>query len=986
MKHRPLKQVCGLLATAAITLVLAGCNGSAGQNGANGATGATGPAGPAGGSGPTGPTGPVGQVALNVAALTPDEWANLSLTGTVQSVAVSASSGAPVVNFTVTDKNNMPITGLASFTTKNSTALVKSYANVAFTIAKLVPRTDDVPSHWVNYIVTSMPTTASTGAKAPTKPTTDNTGNLVDNGNGTYTYTFYRDIVGTQAWLDSYSPYTAPNVRADLGDVSFEKDLVHRVVIQIGGAARNTSTNTSDGSNTGIPAVNMKASANIWYDFVPSRALGSQAVALTEPNQRNIVDINNCNKCHSKLAVHGGGVRQDTQFCVTCHTDQRKFGAAEAVTTSTGYDDTTRNSSGSIIGSAKINNLATGDFPTFIHKLHMGEGLKKTGYYYGGLFLNETTYPQDQRNCAMCHTKSTTRPQGDNWKDVPSRRACGACHDDINWTTGANHGQPTNGGQQLNDKNCVNCHGSAAVVTQHTQVLPPNEANAFVYAQTGPTVLSPGNNNTNASFVAAYTNQLPPGAHKITWDLNKFVLNSLGQPEFTFAFKEDGVIKPFLTYAAGTVESFWANYVGGPSFYIALGQPQDGIASPADWNVTNSIYFPNAWRNDGKTAIGSALGATAATTLTGPDPTTGYYKLTMTGVKVPSNATMVTGGIGYTYGLSTTPPLTQTDVPGYPYTKLVRHAPFLVDTTWTGSWEAGGGQGGVSVPAPNASKILGALPTGFPATSADGKTGLANTARRAIVTTAKCNDCHVALGIFTEETYHAGQRNDATTCTFCHNVNKTNSGWAVNIKDAVHSLHASGKRTNKFSWEASAGSKMWNITYPAILNDCEACHVPGAYDFSLSANASVMDRLLWSSTATGTMKKVGDAVSSSNSALITYVGVATDSIDFTDPTKVAVAPWAVPGTAYGKVYSGSIPTAAPSITQAAAGTLVISPIASACYACHDSNVAKAHMQNNGASINSPRSAAGVLPTDIEQCMICHGNGKTADIRVVHSNW
>lgn len=54
---------------------------------------------------------------------------------------------------------------------------------------------------------------------------------------------------------------------------------------------------------------------------------------------------------------------------------------------------------------------------------------------------------------------------------------------------------------------------------------------------------------------------------------------------------------------------------------------------------------------------------------------------------------------------------------------------------------------------------------------ATGVTG--NTARRAIVTNAKCSDCH------------AGQRNDAPTCTFCHNVNRVNSGWGVNTPAAA---------------------------------------------------------------------------------------------------------------------------------------------------------------------------------------------------------
>ena len=38
----------------------------------------------------------------------------------------------------------------------------------------------------------------------PARPTSDNTGTLVDNGDGTYQYTFYRDITKTKAFLDAY--------------------------------------------------------------------------------------------------------------------------------------------------------------------------------------------------------------------------------------------------------------------------------------------------------------------------------------------------------------------------------------------------------------------------------------------------------------------------------------------------------------------------------------------------------------------------------------------------------------------------------------------------------------------------------------------------------------------------------------------------------------------------------------------------------------
>jgi OmcA/MtrC family decaheme c-type cytochrome len=134
------------------------------------------------------------------------------------------------------------------------------------------------------------------------------------------------------------------------------------------------------------------------------------------------------------------------------------------------------------------------------------------------------------------------------------------------------------------------------------------------------------------------------------------------------------------------------------------------------------------------------------------------------------------------------------------------------------------------------------------------------TARRPIVTNQKCNDCHAALGIFTAKVYHAAQRNDAPTCTYCHNTDRVAAnGWGDNIKDAVHALHGASKRVNKYSWEVSAGNKYWTITYPSVLNNCEACHVPGSYDFDIINGADpattnqVFGNLLWSTVATGTL-------------------------------------------------------------------------------------------------------------------------------------
>jgi OmcA/MtrC family decaheme c-type cytochrome len=64
--------------------------------------------------------------------------------------------------------------------------------------------------------------------------------------------------------------------------------------------------------------------------------------------------------------------------------------------------------------------------------------------------------PSDPRRCTECHesTKVSGAVQADNWMKNPSRDACGACHDDVNFATGKNHVNLP----QVNDNQCSQCH------------------------------------------------------------------------------------------------------------------------------------------------------------------------------------------------------------------------------------------------------------------------------------------------------------------------------------------------------------------------------------------------------------------------------------------------------------------------------------------------------------------------------------------------
>ena len=895
MKHTLVR--LGLLALTISTLV--GCGGGGG----GGSDGAPGPQGASGKDAII-----TSGTAVSVAALSSAQFADLQVQGEVVGVTINSP---PEVTFKLADASGNAIAGLENNTTQTSTALAPSYSNVAFSIAKLVPGANGNPSRWVSYIVTSMPN--KTTASVPARPTTDNTGTLTYLGDGQYKYKFYRDIKLVKAAVAAATE-TATNKNADLDDLSFDPTLTHRVVIQIAGNARGTGTNTADGVQV-APAVPLKNPVDIIYDFIPATG---QPVT-TANTQREIVKVSACAECHNKFTFHGGnaltgvgGSRQDTRMCTVCHTDQRKYGRAEATTTATGYTGTVY----------RIDGKSALDLPTFIHKIHMGEELTKTGVTIAGVTANEIRYPQLITNCTKCHdgtpTAKNATAQGDNWKTVPNIAACGACHDGVNFATGqgttlsgknTGHGA---GGAQADNSKCSSCHTAAAIATSHVAVTPQDMTSSMFQGGT--------NNNTNAAWIASNHDNLPEGAIKVTYDIKSVSRNSSKQPVMMFRMKQNGTAVAFNDPTKAT--EIWDNFMGAPSVYFVFAVPQDGITAPADFNASASSYLRSLWN-------GAASGASAGT-LTGPD-TSGYYTATLTGVTIPDTAVMLTGGLGYSYAPKTTMPLTQTNLEKYPVTAA------------TGSGLTAGmpnKTGGLLVVAPDFNWVA----TGY-------------TGRRAIVEDARCNNCHKELGVFNKSSFHAGQRNDGSSCSWCHTPNRTSSGWAADSTNFVHAIHGGLKRTNKFTWHASSTeSGYWKIGYPGVLKNCEACHLPGTYDFSATASASAVSNRLYRTAATGT-----------------FSSTATDLVKF------AYSPFVKTDTSYGAGFSFSATTGV--TTAAADTTLVESPITTVCFACHDSTLARTHMESNGGSIYVDRKTALAKP---EQCMICHESGRVGDIKTVHS--
>ncbi len=379
-----------------LSLLIAGCSGS---------TGPAGPAGTAGAVGPPVPSAPTGPVtALNVSTAT-------EITATITSVTVPATPAAakPVIKFLLLNQVGQPLSGLTA-------------ADLGFAVAKLVPSeaqllpvppqtvapTPQISSQWQSYIyTTAVPAPATVPPALPVIGTTPqpqatveagSSGIFIDNGDGTYQYTFAKDISKDPA-------------------VTYDSTLTHRVGFEIRGLAPANS-----------PV----------YTFQPSTG------ATTGITSREIVDDKTCTNCHMKLAFHGGA-RTEVQYCVMCHNP-------------------------SSIDPSSGNSL---DFKIMFHKIHMGVNLPTVqagGHYDIFGFMHSISdysaivFPTgDLRTCYTCHNvANSATPQTVNWQNVPSKEACGSCHDNVNFQTGANHSAANLG--NLTDGDCATCHGATSTV------------------------------------------------------------------------------------------------------------------------------------------------------------------------------------------------------------------------------------------------------------------------------------------------------------------------------------------------------------------------------------------------------------------------------------------------------------------------------------------------------------------------------------------
>lgn len=239
----------------------------------------------------------------------------------------------------------------------------------------------------------------ATVGKKSRQASSDTGGTYAKNADGEYTYTFGLKV-----------------------PAGYEKNATHTIGMY---GSRNL-TEFDLGTNY----------ASTVFSFVPD---GSPVTKV-----RDVFETTSCNKCHFDLSFHGGS-RRGVELCILCH--------APAYTTNNLTVENTNPETDNTI-----------DMTVMVHKIHMGSSLPSViagkpyqivGFGNAVSDWSAVGMPSLPNNCQWCHEKGNDKAtQKDAWLAHPTRTACGACHDNINFATGENHVNLP----QLSDKECADCH------------------------------------------------------------------------------------------------------------------------------------------------------------------------------------------------------------------------------------------------------------------------------------------------------------------------------------------------------------------------------------------------------------------------------------------------------------------------------------------------------------------------------------------------
>jgi OmcA/MtrC family decaheme c-type cytochrome len=232
-----------------------------------------------------------------------------------------------------------------------------------------------------------------------------------------------------------------------------------------GSIATYTFTNAIPANAKGTWAIAIEARRTITLNPAPRQGPPTYTegavnpikyIAVTDGTavpRRNVVILDNCNKCHDRLATtfSHGGQRIAIEECVLCHNPNAS-------------DKARRPADQAPPESISLKRL--------IHRIHSGENLTQPFVVYGFAgpsVFNDVRYPGNRKDCVQCHTSTSTynlplptgaipvvtqrdyfTPQG------PATAACLGCHDNVD---AAAHAYLNTVQTPFFGEACATCHG-----------------------------------------------------------------------------------------------------------------------------------------------------------------------------------------------------------------------------------------------------------------------------------------------------------------------------------------------------------------------------------------------------------------------------------------------------------------------------------------------------------------------------------------------
>jgi OmcA/MtrC family decaheme c-type cytochrome len=401
-------------------------------------------------------------------------------------------------------------------------------------------------------------------------------------------------------------------------------------------------------------------------------------------------------------------------------------------------------------------------------------------------------------------------------------------------------------------------------------------------------------NSMATEDVTPNNQQLPADLSRFEYFIDNVAVDNTGVATVEFRITRDGAPFDLQTWEDGEGTTFDDR---SPTFLLAWALPQDGIDAPAEYNNLNSPDPPSSSTGNG--------GGDAASISIGE----------------LWDAGDITGdSAGYTATLLSTSWTRPESFPASATMRAVALQSYFRQIVGVDNDVIGRHTPAVMKPVPGDAVRRQVVKSGY-TNDNDPLTGQPE----------GCLECHETLKL------HGGSRvNNVQVCVFCHNPNKSSSGrtadpmgilrpdtvavvgsdpllWPEatnNFKEMIHGLHAATdrpyefvrNRTNGRYYSPAGVGGEWpeKFHFPGDLMDCTKCHIGDSY-----VPSSVPANTLWDTERTTT----GDPAETREDII-----AARSSV--------------------------------PNLTD-----LVDSPIAGACYYCHDDGEAESHILLQGGKLS-----------------------------------